>query len=78
MTREKSEATQTVSLRLDPELLRQLDELVERHHGIFFRPGGSMGEPKLISRADMVRWVLKEGIDAVSQKLKEAGKRGRS
>ena len=66
-----------MSLRLEPDLIAKIDSVQDLYITTMKpRSGFSVGPMKGVTRADIVRWALEEGLGAIEASLlKKEGKR---
>lgn len=70
-----------LTLRLDSRLVQRIDRLNQQRHEALVKAGyagfGYYNPERgpVLSRAQMIRWALEEGLAAIEAKLKKAGAR---
>jgi hypothetical protein len=72
----KTEQAAPLSLRLGADMLKKIEEVQDLYITTLNPPGFSTGPVKSVTRAEIVRWALEEGLNSISQRLRpKAGRK---
>jgi hypothetical protein len=76
MTKKRSTgrgAPAPLSLRLEPDLFERIKEVQDLYITSMNLPGFSAGPVKSVTRAEIVRWAIEEGLASIKQRLSKKG-----